>query len=179
MMRSAPAASRQRLGALLIRRRIEMDPRYRKRTVFAQERGLHWRLLYDIEKARRDTFSDETIAAVEAAYQWQEGSVARVLDGGDPEAARAEGEPARERSAQFADPALQRLWEVPDLSDAEKQQAIAAVLDLREKMARAGFTEEDQRLLRYAPAAFAELVRREQERTRDHADDGHAPGQSA
>src|ERR1700733_5729560 len=83
-MTTAPQDARERLGELLVQRRIELNPRWRKRTVFAEDHGLNWRLLYDIERARRDTFSDETLAAVEVAYRWRKGSIAAVLAGGDP-----------------------------------------------------------------------------------------------
>jgi hypothetical protein len=83
-MPTVPQGARKRLGELLVQRRIELNPRWRKRTVFAEDHGLNWRLLYDIERARRDTFSDETLAAVEVAYRWRKGSIAAVLAGGDP-----------------------------------------------------------------------------------------------
>jgi hypothetical protein len=83
-MPTVPQDARERLGELLVQRRIELNPRWRKRTVFAEDHGLNWRLLYDIERARRDTFGDETLAAVEVAYRWRKGSIAAVLAGRDP-----------------------------------------------------------------------------------------------
>ena len=83
-MPPTPSDAWTRLGQLLVQRRIELAPRYRERTKFADEVGIKWRLLYDIERAKRDSFSAETLAAVEVAYQWQPGSVARILAGGDP-----------------------------------------------------------------------------------------------
>jgi hypothetical protein len=92
-MTSAHGSAWERLGALLIQRRIEISPRYRVRTLFASDVGLNWRLLYDIERHKRDSFTDETLAAIEVAYQWRKGSVASVLAGGDPVPADA-GHPA-------------------------------------------------------------------------------------
>lgn len=83
-MRSASHARWQRLGELLVQRRIELAPRYRERTVFAAEHDLDWRLLHDIERGKRETFKPETLAAIEVAYQWQRGSIQAVLAGGDP-----------------------------------------------------------------------------------------------
>ena len=97
-----PAASWTRLGELLVQRRIEIDPRYRNRTVFADERGLHWRLLYDLERARRVTFGPETLAAVEVAYELAPGSIGRTLAGGPLETGRGNGHPAPAPKDSFA-----------------------------------------------------------------------------
>lgn len=74
----------KRLGDLLVQRRIELDPRYRVREVFAAQAGIHPRMLYDIERAKRTTFPPGTLATFEVAYQWAPGSIKRVLDGGAP-----------------------------------------------------------------------------------------------
>jgi hypothetical protein len=85
MMSSYPDSARERLGSLLIRRRHELDPRYRNREFFAKETGVHWRVLYEIERSKRDNFTDLTLAAVEVAYRLRRGSIARMLAGGDLE----------------------------------------------------------------------------------------------
>lgn len=116
-MPSAPADAWKRLGELLVQRRIELAPRYRKRTAFAGDTGIHWRLLYDIERARRKSFTPETLAAVEVAYRWQPGSVARVLAGGDPvpipepQAVPSSPEP----EPRFSDWRLQYVMDTPGL----------------------------------------------------------------
>ena len=84
-MMSSPDSARERLGSLLIRRRHELDPRYRNREFFAKETGVHRRVLYEIERSKRDNFTDLTLAAVEVAYRLRRGSIARILAGGDPE----------------------------------------------------------------------------------------------
>jgi len=76
-----------RLGELLVQRRIELDPRYRNRRIFADERGLNWRLLHDLERAKRTNFEPETMAAVEVAYGLAPGSIGRTLSGGELEPA--------------------------------------------------------------------------------------------
>jgi hypothetical protein len=75
----------ERLGDMLVQRRISLAPRYRVRELFASDVGLKWRLLYDIERHKRQNFTDETLAAFEVAYQLRPGSIATVLDGGQPE----------------------------------------------------------------------------------------------
>jgi hypothetical protein len=94
----------ERLGAMLRQRRISLSPRYRVRELFANETGMHWRMLHDIERAKRDNFTDDTIKAIEVAYQWRPGSVARVLAGGEPD-------PMEVPAAPEPDPGLEFLRE--------------------------------------------------------------------
>jgi hypothetical protein len=77
------------LGEFLIHRRIEIDPRYRKRTVFVRETHMNERAIYDIEKARRQDFSLPTIIAIEQVYRLETGFVRKFLSSTDP----AEDEP--------------------------------------------------------------------------------------
>jgi hypothetical protein len=74
----------ERLGALLERRRVEMDTRYRNLTLFCEERDIDYRLAWDIEHAARDNYRRPTITAIEIAYAWVPGSIRRVLAGGEP-----------------------------------------------------------------------------------------------
>lgn len=71
-----------RLGEMLARRRTEIEPRYKNRTLFAEATGLNWRLLHDVERAKRDEFKPETLAALENAYQLAPGAIGRALQGG-------------------------------------------------------------------------------------------------
>jgi len=82
----------ERVGALLIDRRIEISPRYANRRVFAEETSLNWRMLHDAEHGKRATFKPETVRAFETAYRLVPGSLRRSLDGGPLEPA---AEPAR------------------------------------------------------------------------------------
>jgi len=59
----------QNLGQLLIRRRVQINPRYSNRSEFCRSTGLDPRVVADIEKARRTNFSQPIIAALEHAYQ--------------------------------------------------------------------------------------------------------------
>lgn len=96
-----PTANWKRLGELLVRRRIELDPRYSNRQLFASERGLNYRTVSDIERGRRDNYEDATVTSVEVAYGVAAGSVARALGGGEleplaaPQAARTAASPPR------------------------------------------------------------------------------------
>jgi hypothetical protein len=73
-----------RLGKLLTERRKEMDPRWDDLTLFTRERGLDWRMAWDLENNRRVNYRPLTLAGVEVAYGWEKGSISRVLAGGDP-----------------------------------------------------------------------------------------------
>ena len=103
----------QRLGGLLIQRRVELDPRYRYRNAFADAAGLDWRLLYDIEKGRRTNFGRATITAIEVAYRLQPGSIGEFLDDAEDTLIplpAPEPEPEPEYPP-FDDPVLQRMWD--------------------------------------------------------------------
>ncbi len=80
----------QRLGRLLVERRVELG--YTNRTRFASDKGFkNTRVLAAIENAERTNFDATTITSIELAYGWRLGSIKNVLDGGDPSIA-----PARE-----------------------------------------------------------------------------------
>lgn len=97
---SDPGQDWQRLGELLIRRRLDLDPRYRNRQVFAAERGVEYRIVSDFERHRRSNYHAVTIAEIERAYDLPPGSVGRVLAGGDlepaPDAPRRASGPTEE-----------------------------------------------------------------------------------
>ena len=82
-MMTAPPAAWKRLGKLLVQRRIELSPKYRDRTTFAADTSLNWRLLHDIERAKRTNFSSESLAAIEVAYRLEPGAVDTALAGGE------------------------------------------------------------------------------------------------
>jgi hypothetical protein len=75
-----------RLGEFLIRRRIDLDPRYRNRRIFVAERAPdRYRIVNAIELGRRDNYEPATIAALEAAYGLAPGAIDRALAGGELE----------------------------------------------------------------------------------------------
>jgi hypothetical protein len=94
----------QRLGNLLMRRRIELDPRYKNRTLFTAERGVEYRIVNAIERGERSNYDQITITSLEVAYGLAPGAVSRYLaevtdrlellsDAGPPTAPPAEGSP--------------------------------------------------------------------------------------
>lgn len=92
-----PEAWRQ-LSRLLKSRRVRINPRYRNRTTFCSETGLHYKLVQDVEGApdTRTNFTDETFALLEDAYQLPEGSIRRTLAGEPvelPARSQADSEP--------------------------------------------------------------------------------------
>ena len=82
MSPSPSAADWRRLGELLTRRRVELDLRYQNRTTFSAERGIDYRLAYDVEEAKRTNFRRTTLAGIAAAYAVTLDSVYAALDGG-------------------------------------------------------------------------------------------------
>jgi hypothetical protein len=90
-MPSRPSAAWERLGGSLVRRRLELDPRYRNRKLFAQERcpGLY-RVLSDIELGRRSSYKPAVLLEIEGAYGLEPGSIDRFLAGGDLDASASE-----------------------------------------------------------------------------------------
>ena len=92
-MEAPDAAAWKRLGELLVQRRAQLDPRYARRTRFADERHLGQRIVYEIEKARRQNFGDGIIAAIEVAYELVPGSLERTRKGGPLEPATTPSAP--------------------------------------------------------------------------------------
>jgi hypothetical protein len=83
-MTSTPDPAWLRLGELLQRRRAEIDTRYTNLALFAEERGIAYRVAWDIEHGRRENFRTPTKRAIEVAYHWPAGTIDRVLAGGEP-----------------------------------------------------------------------------------------------
>lgn len=75
-------AAWRRVGLLLKRRRPQLDPRYRVRRIFAEEKNLRDKTVQEIENAYRTSFTEEMLAAFETAYQLAPGSIRQAL--GDP-----------------------------------------------------------------------------------------------
>lgn len=78
---TAPPERWQALGALLPARRVQIDPQYSSRSAFARATGLNDRLVADLERARRNTYRDTTLAAAEQAYRIRPGDLERFLAG--------------------------------------------------------------------------------------------------
>lgn len=79
-----------RLGAALVERRIQIDPRYKNRRLFAREVGLNWRLLFDVEAHKRTNFEAETLMAIARAYRVTYPSLLDTLHGGSLQPSRGD-----------------------------------------------------------------------------------------
>jgi hypothetical protein len=73
----------ERVGGALAARRVQIDPSYDKRSAFARETGVDYRVLYDIEKGRRQNFGPKTIAQIEQAYHLPAGAIEAALENPD------------------------------------------------------------------------------------------------
>lgn len=74
--------TRQRLASAVVARRIQLG--HRTREALAAASGLSHRTLSYIEQGSTRTYNPGTIAQLEHALRWLPGSVAAILDGGDP-----------------------------------------------------------------------------------------------
>jgi hypothetical protein len=85
MDRPHPPDAWKRLGEALEQRRGQLGYGYRQRGKFARERGsnLSVKTLARLERGERGDYPPDTIAAAEALYGWEPGSIARVLNGGE------------------------------------------------------------------------------------------------
>jgi hypothetical protein len=91
-------AAWKKIGEALEQARVELSPRYRNRTLFAQERGIDYRLAYDVEMGARDNYRRPTLRAVEAAYGRPYGWIDAMLDP-RPDDCRFPGDPEMDRKA--------------------------------------------------------------------------------
>jgi hypothetical protein len=79
------------LGTRLKQRRAVLG--YRSRQAFCDITNLDYRLIYDIEEARRVNFGDTTLTAIEVGYRLRPGSIAAFLSGGELAEAEPEWRP--------------------------------------------------------------------------------------
>lgn len=106
---SYPPEAWERLGRLLITRRVQIDPVFRNRQKFIAATGLHERLVSDLEKGRRFSYRPATIDAVEAAYGLIPGTFDRSLQEGvllvahkGPASPQSDSPPAAEDDSSLA-----------------------------------------------------------------------------
>lgn len=150
----------QRLAGLLVDRRVQLAPRYRNRRVFCEEKDLDYRVVSDIESARRDNFSGVMLTALEVGYEIAEGGIRKFLD--DP---GLEELPERSTGRTFVGPVTphidrarrdvfipdevpfedlpeweKAIWSAPQLSPEERQAAIYFLQLARGELAGEGDT---------------------------------------
>ena len=116
-----------RLGQLLVERRIDLNPRYKNRRTFCEERGVDYKVVSDIETTKRTNFGRDTIAHLEVGYEVKAGGIQAVLDG-------ATTLPPRESQNPFegVDNVEEALRNLPGLADEHRQimmQTLRAFLD--------------------------------------------------
>lgn len=134
MATTPPDDAWRRLGDALVARRVQLDTRYSNRSTFADETGVDYRVLFDIENAKRTNFSRKTIAEIELAYGLPVGSIETALK--DPDFTGFPDHPVIRRSAGAASKP-RPLNAVPDWVGAEEarwrmrlhQDAVARGLD--------------------------------------------------
>lgn len=119
-----------RVGELLQQQRVQLDARFANLKRFVRERGLDYRMAWDVEHGRRANYRPPTIMAIEVAYGWRPGSIQSVLDGGEPFVASTDdGRP------RFADPqdqlAADAAWEAaPRLEPEVRRGAVNIAVQL-------------------------------------------------
>ena len=118
MPESVDMSAWQRLGRMLERRRVELDTRYSNLSLFTAERGVDYRMAWDLEHGARTNYRRPTLMAAEVSYGWKPGSIESVLAGGEP--LLAEPGPLPEATCTFEYSILGE----PYLSDAEKESFI-------------------------------------------------------
>ena len=126
-MATYPQEAWERLGELLVSRRVELDVRFRNRRTFAATVELDYRVLYDIESTRRTNFTKSTLRAVEHAYGLVSGSLDRTLAGGPLERTQAAADiPADE-------PVVVEIPEDASPAERARLSAIQALLDAQQR----------------------------------------------
>ncbi|NJP27064.1 hypothetical protein FLW53_23270 [Microbispora sp. SCL1-1] len=80
---SGAADDWKRLGDQLVARRVELNDAWSNRSTFTQDTGVDYRVVYDLEKARRTNFSPAMIRRLEKAYQLRAGAIHAILAGDD------------------------------------------------------------------------------------------------
>lgn len=139
----------EKLAQLLIQRRTKLDPRYHNRRTFCQERKIDYRVISDLEGARRENFSGPMLSAIEVAYGLPAGLIEKFVRNPDTtefpldhhaasgtislgasltgSATTTDGDRPSGLSLQDMDPWEQKIWEIRELSVHEREMAIAMV----------------------------------------------------
>lgn len=112
----------QRLSDAVISRRIELG--YGTRQAFARATGITSRTIGDIEKYRKASYGQSTLAQIEQTLRWAPGSIRAVLAGGDPTPVAGLGG----RSHQLAVEVDMLLRDDSRLTEKERQR-LAIVVD--------------------------------------------------
>ncbi len=107
-----------RLGDALIQRRLDLDlHRYRSRRAFCDDRQIDYRVIFDIENAKRSNFGRATLLDIARAYAITPESMERKLHG------HGELEPVPE-------PPARPLYAVPPLESSAPPEAVTLPADM-------------------------------------------------
>lgn len=110
-----------RIGEFLQDRRVQIDTRYANLRLFADERGVNYRLAWDAEHARRENYARATLTSLDVAYGLQPGSIRNMIAGGEPALADVPSAEGRH----FDDPRLQQIWAIDGLPESVRLGMIA------------------------------------------------------
>ncbi|MGI5153635.1 hypothetical protein [Microbispora sp. CA-102843] len=80
---SGSADDWKRLGEQLVARRVELNSDWSNRSKFTHDTGVDYRVVYDLERAKRTNFSGAMIRRLEKAYQLRAGAIPAILGGDD------------------------------------------------------------------------------------------------
>lgn len=138
----------KRLGQLVVAERVRRG--HATRQAFAAAAQINIRVLSDIENGRRDNYDKVTFARLEDGLGWETGSVATILDGGDPRladnreaTAEAIGNLLTAHIRPAQDDALVRVMR-SDLPEAKKRQIIELLIAERRRAERALIERADE-----------------------------------
>ena len=125
----------ERLRRILVTRRVQLDPAYANRGVFARSEGVKvsYAVIRDLETGARVNFDPATLALADASYRYAAGSIQRVISGGDPAPLEDIREEAPSESAEAPEPdpnaTLDSYFErISDLPPDEYDREIGRVL---------------------------------------------------
>lgn len=123
-------------------RRIELDPRYRNRTLFVAERAdagpqsSAYRTVFDLERARRTNYEPATLAFVESLYQLVPGCIAEYLAGG--EIARLEETEVPTQEEEQIEQAVAEIREgIAGIPTEDRDAVLNSILEQHRSMIRA------------------------------------------
>lgn len=126
-----PAPDYQRAGARIRATRVRRRAAWRDRQVFAEQIGVGYRTVGDIERGqlgrRKGSYSPEIISTIEAALGWASGSYEQLLRGGEPIDLGEVHDEVRVPARVELD--MREILASDDLADDVKDQLIAVVLE--------------------------------------------------
>jgi hypothetical protein len=152
----------KRLGDLLLRRRIELDPSYKIRRRFCEatssDPNSWYRMVTDLEKGNRDNYEDGTLVAAEVAYRLRPGSIGRFVSGKTSQLEPLESEPPK------PEPVVVKIPEDASPAEIAGLEAVQAILDAQRREIEM-LTERQNQYER-------EMAERIERLERDDRDDG-------